>query len=242
MKKIVVLGTNDNPDFLKYLPYVQTAWNYLGWKTLTYYRGDEKLMPSSYDLNRAVPLNHVSSYRTETLVQVVRLLGWIDCDPQDMVMTSDVDMIPMCNYWKPKPEHITCYGHDLTGFAHYPMCYIAMTADQWSKVVVDINLESLLDKYPQAKSDVHDVWWSTDQTIITDKLKGCKIRSVHRGSDLSVHGLPAGRIDRYDWFATKNIPLPIDAHMPRPFDEQAVRFVMHRLFRETLITPDALER
>jgi hypothetical protein len=119
--KTVILSTNDNLDYLLYLPYVQKAWNNLGWKTLTFYLGNENIQ--SNENNKIIKINNIDGYREATVVQVSRLFG---CKYVDgLIMTSDVDMMPLSDYWHPNENMFNCYGTDLTNFKHHPICYIA---------------------------------------------------------------------------------------------------------------------
>ena len=49
MKKYVVIATNDNPDYYQYIPYVIKAWNKLGWKVITFLRGDKNKLDKLID-------------------------------------------------------------------------------------------------------------------------------------------------------------------------------------------------
>jgi hypothetical protein len=144
MKKTVILSTNDNPDYLGYLPYVQEAWNKLGWNTLTFYLGGEELLTS--DQNLIIRISPNTKYKDATMVQVARLFGHLFTD--GLIMTSDVDMMPMRNYWNPMVNDITCYGRDLTGGSQQPICYIAMDASKWKQIIPELQIDELLDKYP----------------------------------------------------------------------------------------------
>lgn len=220
MERTVVLSTNHNPDYLKYLESCQKAWNTIGWKTLTFYHGPDLLMPESNETNKIISLNdYITTYRPETLVQTARLLGgWFI--ERGLIMTGDVDMLPLKNYWKPSLYDITCYGHDLTGFTQIPICYIAMDAAKWREIIPEHNVLELLDKYPNAKSQDWNIWWSVDQQIITERIEKHPFKSIKRGFD---GGLARGRVDRFDWAGTLKKPgEKIDAHMPRPFDQSAV--------------------
>jgi hypothetical protein len=141
-------------------------------------------------------------------------------------------MMPCSDYWKPNENEITCYGHDLTGYGHYPICYISMAANKWRDIMehktgsnVLNEIESLLDKYPQAASEDWYEWWQVDQDIITEKLKKQTVNSILRGHD-NRFGLAKGRIDRFNWSETLNVENPIDAHMPRPFDIEAANNIL----------------
>lgn len=219
-KGTVILSTTDGGDYLPYLEYCQKAWNKLGWNTLTFYMG--KVAPKSTVQNRVLEipkefLEH--GYREATLVQVARLFGGRYCS--GMVMTGDVDMLPMSNYWKPGRDHVTVYGYDLTGYSQYPICYIAMDAEAWRKAIPEEDPIELLDKYAElAKSDNFYTWWGVDQHVITERINERfaqqHIKKIDRGLE---HGLAKGRVDRADWQGTLGRPgVKIDAHMPRPFN------------------------
>jgi len=236
MNKYVVISTNDNPDYYQYVPYVIKAWNKLGWKVITFLRGDKSKLQKLIDgQNIFYYLDGKSKYRDETLVQCSRLFAACLIE-NGLLMTSDGDMMPCSDYWKPNPDTITCYGHDLTGYGHYPICYIAMRAEVW-RTTMEINsgdnvlnaMESLLDKYEQASSDNWEQWWQVDQDIITEKLKGKTLDSIIRGKNNIITDLAKGRIDRYNWNGTFDVENPIDAHMPRPFNIEAAINILNKI-------------
>lgn len=213
--KTVILSTNDNPDYLLYLPYVQKAWNNLGWNTFTFYLGKENL--ESSDKNQIHILQEIPSIRNVTLVQVSRLFGHHYVD--GLIMTSDIDMMPLSDYWKPSEDEVTCYGTDLTNFRHHPICYIAADKEKWQKLIPEKSIEELTNKYANLKSNHFNEWWFLDQDIITERIqKNYKNKTILRNFE---NGLAYGRIDRVNWEATKNSKtIKIDAHMPRPFDRK----------------------
>jgi hypothetical protein len=230
MNKYVVISTNDNPDYYQYIPFVCKAWNNLGWKVICFTRERNINLEHLQDgYNHFYQLKGESKYRDETLVQVSRLFGAYCFD--GLIMTADGDMMPCSNYWQPNDNEITCYGHDLTGYGHYPICYIAMNSSQWKRVMditdedLMIQIERLLDKYENASSDNWEQWWQVDQDIITEKLKKETVNSILRGGD-NRFGLAKGRIDRFNWSETLNVENPIDAHMPRPFDVEAANNIL----------------
>lgn len=232
MIRYVVISTNDNPDYYQYIPYVIKAWNNLGWKVICFLRGDKKVLNNLLDgKNFFYYLDGESKYRDETLVQVSRLFGAYCFN--GLIMTADGDMMPCSDYWNPSEDEITTYGHDLTGYGHYPICYIAMNSEKWKQIMniktgdLMPQIEALLDKYEQASSNYSYQWWQVDQDIITEKLKQVNVNSILRGKD---GDLARGRIDRYDWNRTKQMNNAIDAHMPRPFDLNEAEFILNKYY------------
>ena len=223
MNKTVILSTNDHTDYISYLPYVQKAWNYFGWNTLTFYLGNQNL--KSTDLNTIVKIQPINGYRDETVVQVSRLFG--AQYTQGLVMTSDVDMMPLSNYWKPSDKEWTVYGEDLTNYKHYPICYISAPDYLWNQLITEKSIEELLNKYKQSKSNSFDEWWYVDQDIITERLRPLNPKTINRGNSFS--GIAKGRIDRIAWNQTKELQeIKIDAHMPRPFNKLETEKVVQK--------------
>ena len=224
--RTVVISTNDNENYLKYLPYIQKAWNKLGWNTLTFYLGDEKIV--SDDQNKIVKIKKIEGVREATTVQVYRLLAHHFVE--GLIMTSDVDMMPLSNYWEPDNDKFTCYGKDLTFNIHYPICYIAAPHYLWQQLIPENSIEELIFKYPQYKSEDFDKWWFTDQDIVTERLSDFEINNIPRGFE---NGLAAGRKDRCRWSITKNSPSKkIDAHMPRPFNKIEAEDLLNNIFKK----------
>jgi len=230
MKRTVILSTNENPDYFKYLPYVQKAWNMLGWNTLTFYLGYNHDIITDPNENRIISVPAQPPYKDATIVQVMRLLAGNFIE-DGLIMTGDVDMIPMADYWDPKLEHITVYGFDLTGYSEYPICYIAMDAKRWREIMPEQNIIDVLEKYPNALSDDFYKWWCVDQQLITKRInenaEENELMKIDRGMH---HGLARGRVDRNDWEGTINYDGQfIDAHMPRPFNEIETDRIMNMI-------------
>jgi hypothetical protein len=167
-------------------------------------------------LGSAIYVPPVEGYRSDTVTQVSRLYAACVTDSNDYLMTSDVDMIPLSDYWRPNPDDVTIYGHDLAGH-HYPICYVGMKAEKWRQVMrlegKDFNalIKRDLDSLPQAKNPDFYKYWFSDQDLITDRVNasGLPKKFINRGKQSN--GFAMGRVDRGSW----NIHLPklIDCHM-----------------------------
>lgn len=234
MTRYIVLGVNDNPKYLYFIPLIYWAWRHFGWHPILFYSGDifDKrldLISETFDKlhdNMSIKMKHlykfecyplypINGFKSDTIAQVSRLYGsCVKRHPQSILMTSDCDMLPLSDYWNPSDLNITCYGRDLTDY-HYPICYSAMTPSNWINVMMltgeDYNYcikEDLELRDPKTNS------WLWDQDILTERLNmyGPKlITRVDRGTDKRT-GYPLGRVDRSNWHL--NHTKLIDSHLP----------------------------
>lgn len=225
MKKYIVLSVNDNVDYLYFTPLTCWAWRKFGWEPIVFFLGNKgDAARLAFDLSSVNPirLNKPEQYRSDTITQISRLYGACLFDrisPNDFLMTGDIDMLPLSDYWKAfDPHQPKVWGHDLTGFGHFPICYIGMTANSWGLVmnleVQDANyhIKRDLDTLPQAKDPDFYKYWFTDQDLITQRLKEygtSKIDFINRGQ--YANGYAKGRVDRGAW--TLEHEQFIDAHL-----------------------------
>lgn len=179
--KTVVISHNNNPEYAFFEPIVKFAWERLGWNVLT-----------------MVTDSVITS-------QCIRLYAHTCVKPDTMLMTSDIDMLPLSDYWKPKNEDITCYGRNLSR-EHQPICYIAMTAKNWAHVMGN-DMKADISHFGES--------WTTDQDIVTAKLSGFKRTEIIRPICQRT-GYPSGRIDRSAWDRSLMKTERIDAHLLRP--------------------------
>lgn len=226
MKRYVVLSVNSNPEYMYYLPLTVWAWRQFGWEPLVFSHGEDanRFVAIHNELDEFDPncfLKEIPGYRSESVTQISRLYAaCVIDDPEAYLMTSDIDMLPLSNYWHPDPNAITVYGHDLTGYQHMPICYIGMRAGKWREVMGlasnDFNalIKRDLDGMPNAKASADPVKrWVVDQDLITDRINQTTFQKkfVHRGT--LANGYPVGRVDRSAWSLTHEEL--IDCHMLR---------------------------
>jgi len=225
MNKRIVLSVNQNPEYLFYVPLIIWAWRKFGWEPLLFvegakYEGIFEFVMDHPELEKMwpYPLNEIEGYRSDTIAQVSRLYGACVADGGDYLMTSDIDMLPLSDYWEPNKNRITIWGHDLTGFQHYPICYIGMHRTDWQMLMKigtkDYNslIKRDLETLPNAQSEDQVKRWVVDQDLITEKLNGVSGKLiVNRG--ILPNGYPVGRVDRSAW--TLHHPELIDAHLLR---------------------------
>jgi hypothetical protein len=243
MKKYIILSVNDNIEYLNYLPLVAWSWEKIGWIPVIFFDGkfsdhlepEEEPGPDYYenkvfDLANGGPFNgyvirinkdQIPGYRSDTITQISRLYaGCLDfIQDDDYIMTGDIDMMALSDYWQFDPEKITVWGDDLTGFKHYPICYIGAQKKKWKQFMRldsdDYNalIKHDLDSLPQAKDPDFWKYWFSDQDLVTQRIKefGEGIVPEHRGQ--YANGLARWRVDRGGW--SLNHDKFVDAHLHR---------------------------
>jgi hypothetical protein len=223
MKKYIVLSVNDNPDYLFHVPLVCWAWRKFGWEPIVFYTGDG---PTSNGYQSDLVFNDLwenvyvikvpDGYSSSTIAQVSRLYaahlafkGEID-GAKSFLMTSDIDMLPLSDYWKPDYDKLTVYGRDLTDY-HYPICYIAANNHKWDEIM-DFDGSESIDHFIARDLRKQKNIWTLDQDIITERINDSRYvpLRIDRGTDKRT-GYPIGRIDRSNW--TLDHKQYIDCHM-----------------------------
>ena len=133
MKRYVVVSSNNNPDYLFCLPYVEKAWASYGWDlcVMVTHDVDIDLIDKRLESTLIVQLPFIEGLRDATVAQAGRLYAANYLPMDALIMTSDMDLIPLQDYWKPSIEDITVYGHDLTDYSYFPMGYTAMSGASW---------------------------------------------------------------------------------------------------------------
>lgn len=179
--RTVIISHNNDPMYSFFEPIVIWAWKRFGWDCKCYVK------------------NSVIE------AQMIRLYVGKDFEPGMLLMTSDIDMVPLSDYWNPKAGEITCYGRNLS-VEHQPICYVAMQAQTWEGIF----------PLSEMQKDMIICYegWTTDQKTLTSLLPKDVI-NIPRTIASNSH-LPIGRIDRYNWELTLQQIERIDAHLLRP--------------------------
>lgn len=238
MKKNVVLGVNDVPKYLYYLPLVCWAWRYYEWNPVVYLASkeafDRQLTPIEalvFSFVRGTLID-IEGYETSTISQVARLYAVCDSvdDPVNTYfMTSDVDMLPLTgNIFHYEGHRVFSIGRDLTDY-HYPICYIGARAYVWERFMQlnGVGMEEHMARDMRKQKNM----WGLDQDIVTEKLLAYGVDSinhVNRGTDKRT-GYPIGRVDRSHW--SLDHKTLIDAHLPHDVltNEKSFHNVMNLL-------------
>lgn len=221
LKKYVVVSTNNNPDYYLYAPFLEKAWNKYGWTLVVMVTQDVRkadlLLTNPETLVFDLP--DIDGVRPESIAQAGRLYAANHLPDDSFIMTSDMDMLPLSDYWKPKQHETTIYGHDLTDYSFYPMGYIAQPSGMWKfymnltgntkeDMTNDSNVYSWMVKSPDWEK-----WWNWDWQMITDRMRPFADRHtfINRGRRLT-GTFAYGRIDRGDSMQIPPNETLIDAH------------------------------
>lgn len=213
MNRYVVVSTNNNPDYIFYAPYIEKSWNELGWNLCIMITSD--VIKEDLKLNnpetKVFVLPDVEGLRKESIAQAGRLYACSFLPSDSLLMTSDIDLLPLSDYWHPKENEITIFGHDLTDYTYFPMGYVAMLCSTWGRY---FNIELMGKDAEEYKyltaSDNWESWWNWDWQMLTDRFKtNPNIIHVTRGRQSN--GFAFGRIDRGNSMAHVEGEL-IDAH------------------------------
>jgi hypothetical protein len=217
MERIVVVSTNNNSDYFFYSPYIKKAWNKYGWKVCTMVTDDVPLSEIHSDYTITVP--KIEGIRQETIAQASRLYAANHFSGDYYLMVSDMDLLPLSDYWKPELDKITSWGHDLTDYSFYPMGYIGMPVDKW-RSVMRLTGDTVKDFERDAKElgtpykADWETWWNYDWDLLTKRLKSNPmfndIVNIKRGRQPG-SCYAVGRVDRGLGMAIPEGQL-IDAH------------------------------
>jgi hypothetical protein len=220
--RTVIVSTNNNEDYKFFVPYMEKAWNSLGWRlcVMVTHDVDVSTLKLNDKNNIVIKLPHIEGLRTESIAQAGRLYAGNYFD-HDMLMTSDMDLLPLQDYWNPTPFDVTVYGHDLTWRSYIPMGYVAMDAIKWRNYM-KLTGDTEKDMRRDANEFKHlayapdwESWWNWDWTQLTERLMPFKkdLTLIDRGQiDIAGATLAKGRVDRYNWKETQQQPDWIDAH------------------------------
>lgn len=232
----IVLSVNDNPDYLFYTPLCVWAWKKFAWNPIVLFQGygtglstlvsntlsklDIKIESGFLEPHSHTKDSWHSPFRSDTITQTSRLYAASIAQQGEMVMTGDIDMIPLSDYWEPNTTKITVYGYDLTGYTEYPICYLAMIREKWLDVMdIDSNdfnpLFRDLEANPNSKSTNFYEYWGVDQQIATQRIKASLFAKEFINRGQLPNGYATGRIDRGSWGTSIEQVEYIDAHLHR---------------------------
>lgn len=232
-KKYIVVSTNSHPDYIYYLPIVTQAWNKLGYETICLILNDNKeltefiLKDINLELNKIVELNPIKGIPNSSLVQVSRLFtSCLDnVEPNDLIITSDIDMIPLSNEYfdEIKSNYVfNILDAGEVNYTRHKICYIAARKKHWVELfdikTNDINLE--LNNFFKEKINLdQDYYWNIDELHLFEKISNSKYypfsNFIDRGNNIL--NLRNYRLDR------ANIPHTINMYPDKAYDCHSIR-------------------
>jgi hypothetical protein len=207
----VILSTTDDPLYSFFAPIAIYSWLKIDCEALLFSKDDFINIPDN---------------KKPTYSQCIRLFATAlkDIHDDEMIITSDIDMVVFNKTFfdQADPKKINIFGHDLTNEGQFPMCYCAMTAKNWRKVmnIGEKNIYECLDEL-LGKIEVENMrgnYWCKDQETLHDRCiaSGIEINKIDRRKS-DEHRIATNRIDRDGWnYSNRELELVIDAHLPRP--------------------------
>lgn len=215
MRKIVVIGVSDKLKYLTSVPLAVWAWRQLGWEVAILQTGLlTKQVSATFDVTDDLSMAYdgihwapltAENISADSLSQICRLyVAELIKDEAAFIMTSDADMIPLKDFWSDSIEFdkINIWGHDLTGYTHYPMCYIGMTRSRWVETMCLTG-----NFHADIARDLKDVeiTWFTDQDLIQRKINATQFPVKHRSRGVyKATGYAINRVDRSSWSLQHN--------------------------------------
>jgi hypothetical protein len=219
MKKIVVIVSDNNPNYKFYIPIIEWVWNKLGWEMALFVSDD----CNGYTTNLSTTQIHIAPkvaiVKPVLNVATVRLFVSNVLPKDALIQINDTDIIPL-KEWNPDPTKKTIYGWELTGKSFIPMHYTTMLGSDWYDLMgctgnMHEDMEREMKLNGRAYSEDWETYWNTDWDILTSKVmpKIGEFTFVNRGMvHLAKDSTAAGRVDRYDYNKTLNQPNLIDIH------------------------------
>lgn len=218
-KPIVILSSDNNPDYLFCLPIVAKSWELQGFDYCINVEGNKRIesIDMFVDFNNIDYFDHsrYNKLSPSSNAQIQRL--YVRPLNEDATMLlGDADMFIGSDFLYKRFDRINVFGHDLTGREHIPICYVSMTGHQWEEIIGN-NMSADIKKYGGPNQ------WCWDQDVLTAKLKAYgydRINFIDRGIDPNNLNLPMGRWDRYGGFK-RPAGIIHDVHLPRkPYSDE----------------------
>lgn len=260
MSRVVVLACDANEDYAFFAPITCAIWRDFGFAPLLLLVGDGfawvKAQAEAVGA-RCLAIGSAGRHETSTFAQVCRLFGYLACDREDWVITSDVDMWPLTSrFFVPRDEaRFNLWYANVFAGQLYPVCYLGAPAPLWGHVMAGTGTvgdatRRALDDGLGADEEATAVW-NFDERLFTSRLhavpgwRGLTVE-IHRGG-----APPRDRIDRSRWPCFITLRGKVDCHVLRPGDGENWRRLRRvvralersgRVMRGTLRWADAYHR
>ena len=235
----VVFSTNGHRDYEFFAPLAAHAWRVFGWEPLIGTLGLTDLVAATLREHnvRCAPIEPVLALECHaiTAVQTCRLYLAAAQPDNTYVMTSDVDMLPLSDFW-PKDGKNRITGWDITGYpkeaAQVPICYVQATGAVWKEMMrpaADCDwLEATVAGVGEIPGGVKGRW-DADQELLTARVRAYGEHRFEKFMRYDRAGI--GRVCRSGWnegVARLARTPQIDCHALRPGHTQwdQISFVM----------------
>ncbi len=232
-----ILACDDNPLYQNFWPLAAKAWTNMNIQPTLAIVGDSVVDESCGDIIRIPSLEGIPN---DFIAQVVRAFLPI-LFPDDVCLTSDIDMLPMNKgYYLKSVEHIdenalVIYSADAyKNTIRFPMCYIAGKGKLFQEIL-DIRQNDFLTIIKLIKAwYALELGWNTDEIMLTRQITSWvgfseKTILLKRGG---WKPWARRRLDRSQWNINPlllSFNYYIDAHMPRPFDSNVLKPLIKRV-------------
>jgi len=223
-----ILSCTDDELYSFFLPITTWSWHKIGIRSVVF-------IPKKRSKQFELAMSHcpvgtmwfeidVAKDREPTYFQCARLFGGFLSLPKDEILiVGDADMAVFGNeFEKATSDKIHLWGTDLVPVGQVPMCYVAMSIENW-RIVMDINEgDTYMECLEKLLGDIHvqnmrGNYWCKDQETIHDRVYDNNIPIVTYPRARGIDNKSAlRREDRDGWGQGVDI---IDAHLPRPGTE-----------------------
>jgi len=240
--RYVVNASDINTNYLFFLPIINVIWHkYMGYAPVVVLVGEQEQVPAwlmSYIMSTSqvvINMKHIIDHSGAVVAQSSRTFVAAEpiFQPDDYILTSDADMIPLSHqFFNPtftktiqlhNANAYTAIGkdghHPVDGAtaAKFPLCYVGMPVSAWREVM---NLETgSLQSEADRQLASRPNYWGDDEEYFIAKLKNSRFWM----SDLDFllrggfdRGYADGRLDRSSWQFNGKTNGCIDCHFMRP--------------------------
>jgi hypothetical protein len=261
MEKYAINSTDSTPAYLFFMPIVNRLWRaHMGYKTISMIVGNrgeweqhklrnyvlQKILETS---NITIFINHNrTGFKSSTITQVGRLAVAVhpQIKPDDYILTSDVDMLPLNKQWF-NSQNMNKKFHLFGANAYlgyigpsepgknpvkFPMCYLGGRKKDWIDImrITTGTVQLAIEEIIQGQKD----WWCLDENLFSNRIKTWEHYGHEKCQFIDRNwsgGRASNRIDRDNW--APNMPHPVyDCHCPRPGPQKwpQINTVLHRFF------------
>lgn len=226
--RAIISCTNDSL-YSYFLPLVAYCWNKLGVNVIAFTPSQSNaatffaMQAMNFNReNKNLSFGYIADEnKSATYSQLSRLMAWgiSDILDDEIIYTSDCDML---NFKLPPHDNgfdFTVWGSDLTPPTQYPVCYVGAKKSKWKQFfgVEDKDYQGALDYHLGSIECNHmrGNYWCFEQELIFNTLQNANCKLIPRSNGQNQFAL--NRVDRTDLHYKDRLDHDIvDAHLWRP--------------------------